>query len=300
MNRKAFFQWRYSHVLSTPPGGVVWQRPLIMGVLNLTPDSFSDGGLYLKKENALQRAMQMIEEGVDIIDIGGESSRPGALSVSLDEELSRVIPIIEELVSKTDQCLSIDTTKPRVMQEAVAAGACMINDIAALRSDEALAVAVATKVPVCLMHMQGEPATMQDAPSYEEDVVEVVNNFFKENIQRCLEAGILFENLILDPGFGFGKNAQHNLRLVHRFQAFQVHRLPVLMGLSRKNTLGVVLNKPVNERTVGGLTAAIDASLKGAAIIRTHDVEETAQAFTMLDAIYKQSSQQPLTQGMGI
>lgn len=302
MNQQEFYQWRSTYIADkqSAEASLQWRPPLVVGILNLTPDSFSDGGHYLEKDRAIERAIQMVEEGADLIDIGGESSRPGALPISVEEELFRVIPIIEKIVAKTDICLSIDTVKPKVMQEAIGAGAGMINDILALRSEEALHVAASLNVPVCLMHMAGKPTHMQDAPVYAEDVLNVINNFFERSIKRSLDAGISFKNLILDPGFGFGKSISHNLRLVNQCHQFQMHRLPVMLGVSRKSTLGEVLGKPVNQRQIGGLTAGIYASMQGAAMIRTHDVEETVQAFSLLKAIHQESSQCTLTQGTGI
>ncbi len=259
--------------------------PLIMGILNITPDSFFDGGRYSELNCALDRARTMITEGADIIDIGGESSRPGALAVTADEELARVIPVIQQLRAESDICISIDTTKPEVMQAAVCAGASMINDISAFRSDNALATAAALNVPLCLMHMQGEPKTMQNCPDYGSDVVDEINSFFKERLETCFAAGIKRQNLILDPGFGFGKLPQHNLRIVDQLAKFQQHQLPLLLGVSRKSTLGIILNKAANECMIAGLTIAVHAVLQGVAIIRTHDVKETKQAFTTLHAL---------------
>ncbi|MDA9272164.1 dihydropteroate synthase [bacterium] len=256
-----------------------------MGVLNVTSDSFSDGGLYLDHDKAYERAQHLIEQGADLIDIGGESVQPGAKSISIDEELSRVIPVIERIRSTSDICISIDTCKALVMQEALSAGANLINDIHALTGDGALSVAAHFDVPVCLMHMQGEPASMQVNPHYTEDVVDVINTFFQERITACIQAGIARERIILDPGFGFGKSVQHNLILMNRLSAFQQHNLPVLIGVSRKSTIGAILKKTVSERLSGGLALAVFAALQGVAMIRTHDVDETNQALQMIDAV---------------
>jgi dihydropteroate synthase len=260
-------------------------KPLIMGILNVTPDSFSDGGLYLHKKAAVLHALRMIAGGADIIDLGGESSQPGAKPIGCEEELQRVIPVIEALRAETDACIAIDTTKAQVMKEAVAAGAGFINDIKALHEEGSMHAAAQLDVPVCLMHMQGEPESMQKNPYYEEDVLEEINDYFAHKITTCLSAGINFKNLILDPGFGYGKLVTHNLRIVNHLEQFHRHDLPLLLGASRKHTLGVVLGKPVNERLVGGLAIAMVAASKGVAILRTHDVEATAQALTMLQAI---------------
>lgn len=264
---------------------VHFERPLIMGVVNATPDSFSDGGRYTDVTKALSHARELISVGADLIDIGGESSRPNAKVVSEQEELDRVIPLISALRRESTCCISVDTAKPAVMREAIAAGADMINDIKGLQSEDALCVAAELDVPVCLMHMQGTPQTMQEAPCYETSVVDVVNQFFEKQIQRCLAAGLKREHLILDPGFGFGKTVAHNLSLLKHLEQFKIHRLPLLLGVSRKSTLGAVVNKPVNERLIAGITVAILASLQGAAIIRTHDVDETKQALLMMGAI---------------
>lgn len=262
-----------------------FQRPLLMGVLNITPDSFSDGGHCFDPHSALSHARKLIAAGADLIDVGGESSRPGAIPVSTDEELARVIPVVELIRQESSVCISIDTSKAAVMRAAIAAGANMINDITSLRSDDALLAAVDLDVPVCLMHMQGTPDMMQDAPCYKTGLVDEINQFFEFQIERCLKAGIQREQLILDPGFGFGKSVEHNLVLLNFLEKFKIHRLPVLLGVSRKSTLGVVLNKPVAERLIAGIAVAVLASLRGVAILRTHDVNETKQALLMVEAI---------------
>ncbi|KTD22669.1 dihydropteroate synthase [Legionella lansingensis] len=284
MNNEEFKQWcrRYN------PSDMN-ASPIIMGILNITPDSFSDGGKYLQRDRAVEHAQQMIAQGADIIDVGGESSRPGAESVSYEEEISRVIPVIEKLRNETDVAISIDTTKASVMAEAVAAGAILINDITALAAKDSLQLAAKLDVPVCLMHMQGKPNTMQHNPCYADDVLDEINCFFEQKIKTCLSAGIRREHLILDPGFGFGKLPQHNLRIVHQLEKLKQHNLPLMLGASRKTTLGVVLQRPVDDRIAGGLTIAIVAALQGVAILRTHDVDATRQALIMLQAIIHES-----------
>ncbi len=260
-------------------------KPLVMGILNVTPDSFSDAGCYLDLDAAYLRAQAMIQQGVNILDIGGESSRPGAQPVSTDEELARILPIIERIRASHDVCISVDTCKADVMVAAVASGATFINDIHALQGEGALAAVAAMKVPVCLMHMQGTPVTMQNNPHYDQDIVVEINRFFQARIDACVKSGIRRERLILDPGFGFGKSVQQNLLLLKRLAEFQIHRLPVLLGVSRKSTLGAVLNRAVMDRMPGGIAAAVYAVLHGASIIRTHDVDETTQAMQMIHAI---------------
>ena len=283
MNSEQFYQW--CAAAPTADSSVYLRKPLVMGILNVTPDSFSDGALFGDTERACQRAEQMVAEGADIIDVGGESSNPGALPVSLDEELERVIPVIERLHAVSDVCISIDTYKPSVMQAAVAAGASFINDIKALREPNALTVAASLKVPVCLMHMQGNPQSMQDNPHYDHDVVDEVNSFFKERVAACLGAKIAREHLVLDPGFGFGKSVTHNLTLLNRLGEFHSHHCPILLGVSRKSTIGAVLQKEVVHRMTGGLAIAAFAALQGVTLIRTHDVDETSQVLRMIEAI---------------
>jgi dihydropteroate synthase len=256
-----------------------------MGILNVTPDSFSDGGHFLEVSAACQHAEQMLTQGVDIIDIGGESTKPGAEEIPCSEELARIIPVIEHIRAVSDICISVDTSKAEVMQAAIEAGASLINDVAALSGDGALAVAADLKVPVCLMHMQGAPKSMQNNPHYADNVVDEINQFFQQRIEACLAAGFSREQLILDPGFGFGKSIQHNLCIVKRFSEFQQHALPLLLGVSRKSTIGAVLEKTVSERLTGSLATEIVAALQGVSIIRTHDVGETNQALQMVHAI---------------
>jgi len=284
VNSEQFNQW--CQAIISPSLAVDYSSPpLIMGILNITPDSFSDGGCYTCPDHAYEQAMSMIAQGADIIDIGGESSKPGAVPVSCAEELARVIPVIERIRAVHDVCISIDTCKAEVMQSAVSAGASMINDITALTGEGALSMAASLQVPVCLMHMQGVPASMQDNPLYHQDVVDEINLFFQQRITTCLQAGIARHQLILDPGFGFGKLVRHNLQLVQRFAEFQQHKQPLLLGVSRKSTLGTVLQKPVGERMPGGVAVSVFAAMQGANIIRTHDVDETRQALQMLHAI---------------
>lgn len=259
--------------------------PLIMGVLNVTPDSFYDGGCYQTTDAAYDQAQAMIAAGVDLIDIGGESSRPDAAFISIQEELDRVMPIIERIGAAAPIAISIDTWKPEVMQAAVQAGVACINDIFALRSEGALTVAAQCDVPICLMHILGTPRTMQTDPQYPQGVIREVDGFFAQRIQACVDAGIDRSRLILDPGFGFGKTVQHNLQMVQRLAQFHQHQLPILLGMSRKSTIGAVLDQPPSGRLAGGLALAVHATLSGVSILRTHDVVETKQACTIIQAV---------------
>jgi dihydropteroate synthase len=247
--------------------------PLIMGILNITPDSFSDGSQYNSVELAFARAQQMQQQKVDIIDIGGESTRPGAAEVSVEEEIARVVPIIEK-VSKLGIPISVDTSKAEVMKAAISAGAQMINDVRALQEPNALATAVELKVPVCLMHMQGQPRVMQENPSYH-NVVDEVIGFLLKRAQICEQAGMDKHLISLDPGFGFGKSLQHNLKLLCELDILVSKGYPVLAGLSRKSMLGLLTNKPVEQRLPASLAVAQVAMQKGASILRVHDVSET-------------------------
>jgi dihydropteroate synthase len=250
------------------------ERVLVMGTLNLTPDSFYDGGQYSTKAAAIERALQMVEEGADIIDIGGESSRPGAKPVSVAEELERVIPVIEEIHRRTDILLSVDTTKAVVATEAVEAGASVVNDISALRFDAKMARLVADRgVFIVLMHMKGTPETMQKNPSYN-DPVEEIKAFFAERIEAAISAGIATEKIIIDPGIGFGKRLSDNLAIIRGLSKFSALDAPILVGLSRKSFLGDILNLPAEERLEGTIAANAIAILNGADIIRVHDVKE--------------------------
>jgi dihydropteroate synthase len=259
-------------------------QPQVMGVLNITPDSFSDGGSYNTVHTALDRAVQMIAEGAAIIDVGGESSRPGSIPVPLQEELDRVIPVIAKLTQEISVPISIDTTKPDVMREAIAAGAGMINDINALRTPGALEIVKMAQIPVCLMHMQGEPRSMQQQPYYQE-VVNEVYQFLAERIRVCITAGILPAQIIVDPGFGFGKLKQHNLQLLNRLEELQPLGFPLMVGWSRKATIGDVLKCSVTQRLAGSLACAVLAVTKGACLIRTHDVQLTVEAIKMATAV---------------
>ena len=259
-------------------------QPCIMGVLNITPDSFSDGGVFFSAEKALEQAHRMVSEGAAIIDVGGESTRPGATPVSLDEELDRVIPVIEALGKALSVPLSIDTRKPEVMQAAVAAGAGLVNDVNALQETGAVEVVARLGVPVCLMHMQGIPGSMQDSPDYQ-DVVAEVGGFLKDRAQACIAAGISQKQIILDPGFGFGKTVEHNLQLLHHLDELVASGFPVLAGLSRKSLIGKVLGLPVDKRLYPGIALAVLAVWKGAAIVRCHDVRETSEAIRMCQAV---------------
>jgi len=255
----------------------------VMGILNVTPDSFSDGGQYHHQQAALEQAARMIEAGASYIDVGGESTRPGAAAVPVAQELQRVVPIIEAIRARFDVKISIDTSKAEVMTAAVNAGATLINDVNALRADGALAAAAATQAHVCLMHMQGEPRTMQHEPRYD-DVVCDVKAFLNQRVDACVAAGIDRQRLYLDPGFGFGKSVRHNYQMLHRLQAFHELDLPLLIGMSRKSMLGHVTGLPVDQRLSASIAAATIAALKGARIIRVHDVKETVEAMQIVAA----------------
>jgi dihydropteroate synthase len=265
-------------------------RAAIMGILNATPDSFSDGGLFISVSKAVDHVARMIDEGADIIDIGGESTRPGASPVSAEEEMERVIPIIEAVSQRFGVIISIDTSKATVMQAAVNAGAGIINDVRALKEEDALQAAVKMAVPVCLMHMQGQPQSMQDKPVYA-DVTTDVREFLSERVDQCLEAGMDLNNIILDPGFGFGKTTQQNFQLLNELERIRSHDLPVLAGLSRKSMIGQTLNLGVNERVSASIALALLAVLNGANIIRLHDVKETCQAVRMIEAVVKEKKE---------
>ena len=267
-------------------------RPRVMGILNVTPDSFSDGGVYLEPAKAVSRAREMVEEGAAIIDVGGESTRPGSRPVSVAEEIDRVVPVIESIRAEVPALISIDTSKPQVMREAVRAGARMINDVQALRAEGAAATARDLGVSVCLMHMQGSPRTMQDAPRYG-DVVDDVRDFLLARVAACENEGIGRDRLVIDPGFGFGKNLDHNLCLLARLETLVGTEIPVMAGLSRKSMIGAVLNKPVGERLFGSVGAAVIAALKGAAILRVHDVGATVDALKVLEAVQRHGPKGP-------
>ncbi len=251
--------------------------PRVMGILNVTPDSFSDGGTHNKPEDALAFARQMVADGADIIDVGGESTRPGASTVSVAEELDRVVPVVEQIAKELDVMISVDTSKPEVMKASVEAGAHLINDVRSLQMPNAVQTCAELGVPVCLMHIKGEPSNMQDDTHYN-DLLGDVNQFFFERIHECLDAGIKRENLLLDPGFGFGKTMDQNYELLARLDTFNSFALPILIGLSRKSMIGNLLKVPVTDRKAGSLALALYAISKGAKIVRVHDVKETVQA----------------------
>ncbi len=265
-------------------GPLCLPSPSVMGILNVTPDSFSDGGRYLDAGEALRRAQQMAEAGAAMIDVGGESTRPGSEGVGTQEEIDRVVPVIEAIHGALDLPISIDTSKPDVMRAAVAAGAAMINDVFALRRDGALQVAAGLGVPVCLMHMQGEPRSMQDDPHYE-DVVADVAEFLETRIDACVAAGIDEDRIVVDPGFGFGKSPRHNIQLLANLRQLRVRRRPVLIGVSRKSTLGTLTGRRVDEREAASVAAAVISFLNGADIIRAHDVGATVDALRIATAV---------------
>lgn len=256
-------------------------RPLVMGIVNATPDSFSDGGQYHHRDAAIAHAQQLLAEGADIIDIGGESTRPGALPVSVQEELDRVMPIIEGLSGVP---ISIDTFKPLVMREAIAAGAMMVNDINALQDEAAMKIVAARKVAVCLMHKRGDPQTMQQQPHYE-DVVEEVSAFLSARIAAAEAAGIARERIVIDPGFGFGKSLGHNLALLRELHRFTALGVPLLAGLSRKSMLGALTGRDAVERLPASIASALIAVQQGAKIVRVHDVAATVDALKILNAV---------------
>jgi dihydropteroate synthase len=256
----------------------------VMGILNITPDSFSDGGRFHQRDLALRHAQAMVEAGATLIDIGGESTRPGARAVSVVEELERVAPMVEAISRELDVIISVDTSTPAVMRESARLGAGLINDVRSLRRDGALDAAAATGLPVCLMHMQGEPGTMQDHPHYD-DLLGEVSSFLQERIQACATVGIPAERILLDPGFGFAKSHAHNLSLFKHMQALHALGRPLLVGVSRKSMVGLALNKPVTERLHGSLALAALAMTKGARILRVHDVAETVDVVRMIAAV---------------
>jgi len=258
-------------------------RPLIMGIVNVTPDSFSDGGEFLSHNAAIAHALQLAEEGADILDVGGESTRPGAEDISVEEELRRVMPVVEALVAK-NLPVSVDTQKPQVMKEVLAVGACMINDVNALQADGALEAIVASAAAICLMHRQGTSKTMQLAPQYD-DVVKEVKTFLLSRADAAMAAGIPHSRIVLDPGFGFGKTLTHNIALINGLPEFFAAGFPILAGLSRKRMLGELTGRSPKDRLAASLTAAIIAVQNGAAIVRVHDVAATKDALTILSAV---------------
>ncbi|MBE8577112.1 dihydropteroate synthase [Vibrio sp. OPT18] len=263
---------------------LVLDRPHVMGILNVTPDSFSDGGKFNSLDNALLQAERMIQAGVSIIDIGGESTRPGAPDVLLEEELARVIPAIKAIRANFDVWISIDTSKAEVMRQAVEAGADLINDVRALQEPGALEAAADANVPVCLMHMKGQPRTMQANPNYD-DVLTDVEAFLKERVEACEAVGISNDQLILDPGFGFGKTIEHNYHLLAHLEKFHTLGLPVLAGMSRKSMIFKLLDKAPADCMVASVTCAAIAAIKGAQIIRVHDVEDTLEAMKIIEVM---------------
>jgi dihydropteroate synthase len=259
-------------------------RPVVMGVLNVTPDSFSDGGRFVAVEAAVAHGLRLVEEGAAIVDIGGESTRPGAAPVSIDEELRRVVPLVERLRDAGVRAvISVDTSKPEVMRAAVAAGAGLINDVRALAEPGALEAVADSGCGVCLMHMQGDPRTMQRAPSYV-DVVKEVKAFLLERVQRCLAAGVAPERIAVDPGFGFGKTLEHNLELLRHLGELTAEGWPVLVGLSRKSFVGTLTGRGAGERVHGSIAFAVIAALNGARIVRAHDVAATVDALKIVAA----------------
>lgn len=259
-------------------------HPQVMGILNVTPDSFSDGGRFRQRDAALRHAAAMVAAGASLIDVGGESTRPGALQVSSDEELQRVAPVVEAIATELDVIISVDTSCPQVMRESARLGAGLINDVRSLRREGALQAAAQSGLPVCLMHMQGEPETMQKNPHYD-DLLAEVQAFFAERMAACAAAGIAAERIILDPGFGFAKNLQHNLSLFKHLQVLHGFARPLLVGVSRKSMIGQTLGREVDQRLAGGLALAALALAKGARILRVHDVAETVDVVRMLAAV---------------
>jgi len=256
----------------------------VMGILNVTPDSFSDGGSFNTIDKALSHAQLMAEQGASVIDVGGESTRPGSQAVSLQQELDRVIPVIEKINQNLDVIISIDTSKAEVMQEAYHAGAGLINDVTALQGENSLAIAAKLNLPICLMHMQGLPRSMQSAPVYK-NVVDDIVQFFNNRIEACIESGINKDQIIIDPGFGFGKTVEHNLLLLKNLSVFKKIDLPILIGLSRKSLLQHITQCPVDERLAGSISLAVIAALNGGTIFRVHDVKETVEALKVVAAV---------------
>ncbi len=256
----------------------------VMGILNVTPDSFSDGGRYTSLELALLRAHEMVAAGASIVDIGGESTRPGAATVGAQQELDRVAPLVERIAAECDVIISVDTSTPAVIRESARLGAGLINDVRSLQRDGALDAAAATHLPVCLMHMRGEPQTMQDEPYYNDVAVEVAG-FLQERIDACVTAGIAVERIVLDPGFGFAKNTQHNYELFKRLPELLSLQRPLLVGVSRKSMIGNILQQPVDQRLYGSLALAVMALERGAKILRVHDVVATMDALKIFNAV---------------
>ena len=256
----------------------------VMGILNVTPDSFSDGGRYLSADAAFEQAASMSEQGADIIDVGGESTRPGAEELPVQHELDRILPVIQSITARLDVAVSVDTSKPEVMQAAVASGAVLINDVFALQRDGALQAAAGLDAAVCLMHMQGNPRSMQVRPEYRELPAEVID-FLGARVRACSDAGIHSDRMVVDPGFGFGKNDAHNLKILANLEQFRDLKLPILVGLSRKRTLGNLTGREADQRGAAGVAAAVIAVSNGANIVRTHDVGPTVDALRVYDAV---------------
>ena len=266
-------------------------HPLVMGIVNVTPDSFSDGGKFLVRNNAIAHARRLINDGADIVDIGGESTRPGAAAASLQEELDRVMPVLETMIADGIP-VSIDTQKTTVMVSAINAGAAMINDVNALLSDGAVNACAASNVAICLMHRQGAPATMQAAPSYQ-DVVAEVTAFLALRSKACLNAGIAVDRIVIDPGFGFGKTPEHNFKLLRELKSLVALGYPVLTGFSRKASLGIVTGRETDDRLAASIVAAVLCAQNGATILRVHDVRETVDALKVLKAASEGSESVP-------
>lgn len=267
---------------------IIFDSPKIMGILNVTPDSFSDGGMFTNLNKALDKAHSMVRQGATFIDVGGESTRPGAKEISVDEELTRVVPIIEAINSSLDVVISVDTSKPEVMQASALAGASLINDVRALHLPNALRMAAKLakehNIPACIMHMQGSPLSMQNAPSYSSVVAEVIA-FFKKQIDRLITAGFQYSQILLDPGFGFGKTLDHNYQLLKHLAQFTQFDMPVVAGMSRKSMIGNLINKDVDNRLFGDIAAVTIAGMSGANIVRVHDVAQTLDAIKIVNKI---------------
>lgn len=264
-------------------------RPHVMGIVNVTPDSFSDGGQYNQLDSALAHARRLVLEGADFVDVGGESTRPGAAPVSVQEELDRVCPVVETIAAELDTVISVDTSTPEVIREAARLGAGLVNDVRALQRDGAVAAAVASELPVCLMHMQGQPSTMQARPQYQ-NVRRDVTSFLMDRVRILEEAGVAPSKILLDPGFGFGKTLAHNLDLLKSLAQMRVLGYPLLVGLSRKSMLGEITGRDVSERLPASLAVATIAAMQGAAIIRVHDVRETVDAIKVVSALQESGS----------
>lgn len=270
--------------LICPTSALDLSTPQVMGILNVTPDSFSDGGKFAGFENALEQVQRMISDGATIIDIGGESTRPGAADVSEADELARVIPVLKAIKKRFNIVVSIDTSKAAVMSAAIAAGADIINDVRALQNDGCLTAVANSNIPVCLMHMQGLPRSMQKSPSYDDVITDIIE-FFQQRIDACVSAGIARERIIIDPGFGFGKTLEQNFHLLANLSKFSQLDLPILAGLSRKSMIGNLLSRDVEQRLAGSLSTAMLAAQQGAHIIRVHDVQETVDVLKVLKAV---------------